>query len=204
MVLAVITPGEGGSRLIRSLGGSDREWQNAGVVVTQRDRIRQKIPDLPASAVRPLSVRGVPHEIDLPGWTGPTFFTSELRDGNLRTVDAFAPGLGESSGVSGWVLGSMRDRSAWSSDEVGAFVVERGTGHVLLLDLEQGERPRFVNSSAALFLDAMDVFLQWWRSEGQAAPELRRIGDDLKRIDPHAMASPGHHWPVWLEDLRDA
>jgi SUKH-4 immunity protein len=191
-------------RLIRFLRGCEHAWHNAGVVVTHRDRIRQKIPDLPASAVRPLSVRGVPHEVNLPGWTGPTFFTSELRDGCLRTVDAFAPGLAESCGVSGWVLGSMRDRSAWAGDEVGAFVVQERTGHVLLLDLEQGERPRFVNSSAALFLDAIDVFLQWWRSEGQPELELRRIRDDLKRIDPPAMASPRHHWPVWLDDLRDA
>ena len=45
------------------------------VVVTERHRLREKIPDLGAAA-RTLAMRGVPREVRIAGWTGPTFFTS--------------------------------------------------------------------------------------------------------------------------------
>ena len=174
------------------------------VVVTERDRLREKVPDLAAAATRPLAMRGVPREVTLPGWTGPTFFSSELGEGRLRTVEAFAPSLAESLNVSGWVLGSVRDRMAWSAEEaVAAFVVQRGTGNVVLVDLEHGNRPTYVNASAGLFLDAIDVFLQWWETWRRRDPELRRLRDDLTRLDASALASAEHYWPQWIEDLKD-
>ncbi len=177
------------------------EWRT--VVVTQRDRLRDKVPDLAAAAARPLTMRGVPREVTLPGWTGPTFFSSELADGRLRTIEAFAPALAETCNVSGWVLGSVRDPMSWEDDALAAFVVQRGTGHVVLADLEHGNRPTFVDSSAGLFLDAIDVFLQWWETWRPRDPELRRLRDDLTRLDAAAMASREHYWPQWLDDLRD-
>ena len=173
------------------------------VVVTERHRLREKIPDLGAAA-RTLAMRGVPREVRIAGWTGPTFFTSELGDGRMRTLEQFAgPGL-DAGGVVGWVLGSMRDPFSWAEEPAAAvFVVEAGSGRVLLVDLEQGQRPTFVSSSAGLFLDAMDVFLQWWGGEEPVEERLKRIRTDLARIDPPAMTSPNHHWPQWLDDLRE-
>jgi hypothetical protein len=173
------------------------------VVVTERHRLREKLPELGAAA-RTLAMRGVPHEVRLPGWTGPTFFSSELADGRLRTLEQFAgAGGAETAGVAGWVLGSMRDPLSWDDEPSAVFVLERASGRVLLVDLEQGQRPTFVSSSAGLFLDAVDVFLQWWGGEEPLQDRLRRIRADLARIDPPAMASPQNHWPQWLEDLRE-
>ncbi|WP_242343994.1 SUKH-4 family immunity protein [Anaeromyxobacter terrae] len=174
------------------------------VVVTERHRLREKYPDLGAAA-RTLALRGVPREVRIPGWTGPTFFTSELADGRLRTLEQFAGGAAEGAGVvAGWVLGSMRDPMSWGDEPAAAvFVLERGSGRVLLVDLEQGQRPVFVSSSAGLFLDAIDVFLQWWGDEESVAQRLKRIRTDLARIDPPSMASPSNHWPQWLDDLNE-
>jgi SUKH-4 immunity protein of toxin-antitoxin system len=173
------------------------------VVVTERHRLREKIPAL-GQAARTLAMRGVPREIRIPGWTGPTFFTSELVDGRLRTLEQFAGPTADTAGVVGWVLGSMRDPLSWSDAPAAAvFVVERESGRVLLVDLEQGQHPTFVSSSAGLFLDAVDVFLQWWGGEEPVEERLRRIRTDLARVDPPAMASPQHHWPQWLDDLRE-
>jgi len=178
------------------------QWRT--VVVTERDRLREKVPDLAATAARPLAMRGVPRQVTLPGWTGPTFFSSELGEGRLRTIEAFAPALAESSNVSGWVLGSVRDPMAWSAEEaVAAFVVQRGTGHVVLVDLEHGGRPTYVNASAGLFLDSIDVFLQWWETWRRRDPEVRRLRDDLTRLDVSALASADHYWPHWIDDLKD-
>jgi hypothetical protein len=172
------------------------------VIVTQRDRLREKMPDVGAAA-RPLAVRGVPRVVQLPGWMGPTFFSSELGDGRLRTLESFAPAIGEVCDVSGWVLGSVREPLSWTAEEASAaFVMQRRTGHVLLVDLEQGGQPTFVNSSAALFLDAIDVFLQWWQTSRRTDAEIRRIREDLARLDGPAMAAAGSYWPQWLEDLR--
>jgi SUKH-4 immunity protein len=174
------------------------------VIVTERDRLKDKVPDLATSAARPLAMRGVPRRVILPDWTGPTFFSSELADGHLRTLEAFAPALAESCNVSGWVLGTVREQMSWNGeDPLGAFLVQRGTGHVLLADLEHGNRPTFVNSSAGLFLDAIDVFLQWWETWRRRDPEVRRLRDDLTRLDAASLASAEHFWPQWLEDVRD-
>ena len=169
------------------------------VVVTERHRLREKLPELGAAA-RTLVMRGVPREVRLPGWTGPTFFSSELADGRLRTVEEFA---GTGAEAMGWVLGSMRDPMSWDDEPASVFVLERASGRVLLVDLEHGQRPTFVSSSTGLFLDAVDVFLQWWGGEEPVLHRLRRIRTDLARIDPPAMASPQNHWPQWLEDLRE-
>ena len=177
--------------------------QCRAVVVTERDRLREKVPDLAAAAARPLAMRGVPREVTLPGWTGPTFFSSELGEGRLRTVEAFAPSLAESLNVSGWVLGSVRDRMAWSAEEaVAAFVVQRGTGNVVLVDLEHGNRPTYVNASAGLFLDAIDVFLQW-RERAPARSRGAAAAGRPPRLDASALASAEHYWPQWIEDLKD-
>jgi hypothetical protein len=174
------------------------------VVVTERDRLREKVPDLAAGAARQLAMRGVPRLVTLPGWTGPTFFTSEIVEGRLRTIEAFAPALAETCNVSGWVLGSVKDPMAWSADEaVAVFIVERGTGHVVLVDGEHGDRPTYVNATAGLFLDAIDVFLQWWATWRRRDPEVRRLRDDLTRLDATALASAGQYWPQWIEDLKD-
>lgn len=176
----------------------------ASVIVTSRDRLREKVPDLGAASVRPLTMRGVPREVQLPGWTGPTFFSSELGHGRLQPLDVFAPSSAEGCNVRGWVLGSVREPLSFGADDASAvFVMERGTGRVLLVDLDQGQRPTFVDSSAGLFLDAIDVFLQWWQAGPSREAELRRIREDLLRLDPPAMASPVHYWPQWLDDLRD-
>jgi hypothetical protein len=173
------------------------------VIVTQRDRLTEKLPDLGPAAVRPLVMRGVPRVVQLPGWMGPTFFSSELGDGRLRTVESFMPSIREVCDVSGWVLGSVREPLSWAPEEAEAvFVMQRKTGHVVLVDLEEGGRPTFVNSSAALFLDSIDVFLQWWQTSRRTDAEIRRIREDLARLDGGAMAAPANYWPRWLEDLR--
>jgi len=60
-----------------------------------------------------------------------------------------------------------------------------------------------VNASAGLFLDAIDVFLQWWETWRRRDPEVRRLRDDLTRLDVSALASADHYWPHWIDDLKD-
>lgn len=79
--------------------------------------------DLPDSTVRALSTTGVPHELRLPDWPGPTLFHSELgaKAGAGRLVHTSEPGaiVARSGTNAGYIIGSVRS-TALSSDEDGA------------------------------------------------------------------------------------
>ena len=61
---------------------------------------------IPESAKIALSSVGVPDELRLPSWVGPTLFTSEIRDGQLRRLEDAFPSQGGAM-ATGYLLGTI-------------------------------------------------------------------------------------------------
>lgn len=160
--------------------------------------------DLPADTLD-LLARGVPAEVRLPDWAGPTLFTSEIGGGRLLSTD-HADAAVPRSPSAGWEIGTVRETQGFPAI-YGAFVLRPGTGEVWLLDKERPADDRLVNTSLGSFLTAIGAFRTAW-------PRL--VDDDLddredfvaafrtllERLDPESVADPENYWPGWLEELE--
>jgi SUKH-4 immunity protein len=165
--------------------------------------LRLPIPD---SAKLVLSTRGVPDDLRLPGWQGPTLFTSEIREGYLRGFSQLFS-LSEQPVPSGFVIGTIRETMGASPGEAYAVFTLTGDGRVVLVDLVGDHVHRFVNSSLERFLDSLTLFLDAWPgvslSDGAAtAAAVVRLHDLMTRLDPAAWDSAHHYWPTWFEELE--
>lgn len=131
-----------------------------------------------------LRTQGVPAELRLEGWAGPTLFTSELADGMLKRNAA-----GE------WVLGTIRETQG-SSIALADFVI-RGA-QVVLVD---GHTERRVNRSVAAFVSSIEAF----HSAFAALPVGTEAGVSIlaasERIDPEAFKTPDGYWSLWVEEF---
>lgn len=129
-----------------------------------------------------LRTRGIPAELRLEGWIGPTLFTSELTDGTLKR------------NVGGeWVLGTIRETQGMSI-ALAEFVIRRG--QVVLLD---GHAERHVNRSVVTFVGAIEAF-----HSAFAARPIGNAGSVLaasERIDPDGFNMPGGYWSTWVEEF---
>jgi hypothetical protein len=133
-----------------------------------------------------LRTHGVPAELRLEGWAGPTLFTSELAGGMLKRNAG-----GE------WVLGTIRETQG-SSIALADFVI-RGA-QVVLVD---SHTERNVNRSVAAFIRSIEAF----HSAFAALPVKTEAGPSLlaasKRIDPEAFDTPDGYWSTWVEEFSD-
>ncbi len=133
-----------------------------------------------------LRTQGVPAELRLEGWVGPTLFTSELADGMLKRNTA-----GE------WVLGTIRETQGSSIGVSLADFVIRGA-QVVLVD---GQTERLVNRSVARFVSSIEEFhsafaaLLVWT---EAGPSVLAAS---QRIDPEAFNRPDGYWSLWVEEF---
>jgi hypothetical protein len=133
-----------------------------------------------------LRTQGVPPELQLEGWAGPTLFTSGLADGMLKRNTA-----GE------WVLGSIRETQGSSIGASLADFVIRGA-QVVLVD---GQTERHVNRSVAMFISSIEAF----HSAFAALPVGTEAGPSVLsaalRIDPEAFNTPDGYWSLWVEEF---
>jgi hypothetical protein len=160
--------------------------------------------DLPAETLD-LLVRGVPAEVRLPDWAGPTLFSSEIGGGRLLSTD-HADAAVPRTPSAGYEIGTVRETQGFPT-AYGAFVLRPGTGEVWLVDKERPADDRLVNTSLAAFMTAIEAFRVAW-------PRL--VDDDLdyredfvaafrallERLDAASLADPEHYWPGWLEELE--
>jgi hypothetical protein len=131
-----------------------------------------------------LRTQGIPAELRLEGWVGPTLFTSELADGMLKRNAA-----GE------WVFGTIRETQG-SSIALADFVIREA--QVVLVD---GHTERLVNRSVATFVRSIEAF----HSAFAARPVGSEAGFSVlaasERIDPEAFNTPDGYWSLWVEEF---
>ena len=139
---------------------------------------------LDAETISFLRTRGVPAELRLEGWAGPTLFTSGLAGGVLKR---------NASGE--WVLGTIRETQG-ASIALAEFVI-RGP-QVVLVD---GQAERRVNRSVAAFISSIEAF----HSAFAALPSGTEAGISVlaasERIDPEAFHTPDGYWSLWVEEF---
>lgn len=162
--------------------------------------------ELPGATLDALIGDGVPRELALPDWEGPTLFSSELTSGRL--ISTTEPGaLIERRGEhEGYVLGAVRDRETKLA--YSAFVLRKGIGDVWLLDATRPEDDRFVNGSLDAFLASMHAFhtafphLVDTLDESERRRLVASFRALLTKLDPRALETPEHYWPGWIEELE--
>lgn len=159
---------------------------------------------LPSETKNTLSTRGIPDEVRLPGWQGPTLFTPEIRSGRIRVLsECFTDP--RSRAPDSYVVGSIRETSPGGPHAplYAYFVIAADEGAVLLVDVASPAVPvRFVNSMFADFLDSLELFLVAWahvlRGDRSGVESVR---SEMARVDPRAWESDDAYWPVWFEEI---
>jgi hypothetical protein len=116
---------------------------SASVDNSHRHHLGASEPEgLDTETISVLRTQGVPAELRLEGWLGPTLFTAELADGMLKRNAA-----GE------WILGTICETQGPSMGVPLADFVIRGT-QVVLVD---GQTERLVNRSVARFVSSIEA-----------------------------------------------
>jgi hypothetical protein len=158
--------------------------------------------DLPLSA-KLLLEAGLPLEVRVPGWLGPTLFSSEIASDELLTASSFDPAFEEHAFAQALVIGSVREMQGPPS-AYAAFCLRPTTGELWLVDVDDSRTARFVNRTLEQFLRSIPVFLKAW-TRAQAVPQgdisdiARDLHDALQAIDTDAFANQDNYWPTWLE-----
>lgn len=127
-----------------------------------------------------LMTRGVPAEVRLPGWVGPSLFTPALGAGRIDRLDGR------------FVLGHVREVDD-PGEPHATFVLDAETGEVQLID---AEAERFVNGSLGQFLDSIDAFVAAWPNAD--AVQLQAA---LAEIDGQACRDGSTYWSCWVAEL---
>lgn len=157
--------------------------------------------DLPPATKKWLR-SGVPREVLLPGWEGPTLFSSELGAGRFPAAEVFAEALARHGFGHALSIGTVRMNE--EPPIAGAvFCLQPRTGELWLVDIGEPHMARFVNSGLDQFLQSVRMFLGAW---GVGSPEDDDFSDrahalqrSLKDIDAEAFADEDSYWPTWLE-----
>jgi hypothetical protein len=165
-------------------------------------------PDALAHAELPLAAKkqlqeGIPRDVRLPGWLGPTLFSSEIGSGQLSKAASFAPAFEDHAFSKAFIIGSVREiqgpPSAYS-----VFCLQPRSGDLWLVDTGEPNMVRFVNSGLDEFLRSVRVFVDAWaRAKSVPTADVpivaRHLHDELRGIDAHAFAIEDNYWPTWLE-----
>lgn len=141
--------------------------------------------ELPAEAKALLRDVGVPAELRLADFPGPTLFSSELEAGHLTAAG------------DGYVIGSIRQ----GETSFAFYTLRRGDGAVRLVDLTGTAPDRPVNADLRRFLACLRRFHEDWpRLSTAETLELRdAFRAELLRIDPGCLREPEAYWNTWLE-----
>lgn len=160
---------------------------------------------LPEAALKILQTAGVPRELVLPEWQGPTLFHSEIGEGALRSTRDEDALVHRSGAHEGYILGSVRDVNDEKAPPYAVFVL-RSQGDVYLLDMEDAEQDRFVNANLDAFLASILAFHAGFDAMVAVTPEreqwVRKFRDLLTRLDARALGHADHYWPGWLDELE--
>ncbi len=155
--------------------------------------------ELSPATVKQLLV-GLPCEVRLPEWLGPTLFSSEIGGGEVQRmserfdVDAFREA---------YVVGTSRETQG-APGPYAAFCIRPGSDALWLVDLDGAPQPRFVNSNLDAFLRCLHGFVSVWpHVRGASDEKVAQIAQELRasidRIDPAACTEDDSYWPTWIE-----
>lgn len=161
--------------------------------------------DLPA-ATRDLLTTGIPRVIVLPGWLGPTLFSSELSGGRLVSVAEACPSLVGDPLAIAWVVGSVRE--TMGSPTAHALFCLPADGTLWLVDVHAPFRRRYVNADLGAFLRSAELIVARWPSvvagaETDIAAVSSELRASLRAIDPTAFANDDRSWPTLIETTGD-
>jgi hypothetical protein len=141
--------------------------------------------DLPIPTKNLLRSEGIPVDLRLRGWAGPTLFTAEIREGRV--------------GVRGsdYVIGSVRE-TLDAHDAYSFFCLRRGSGDLYLALTNQPKSDRFVNSSLQSFMTSLRFFAQAWEDTRDFHATnidnlIAGLRDLLHRVDPPALSNPNNY-----------
>ena len=154
--------------------------------------------DLPAAAKAVLRA-GLPREVRLPGWTGPTVFSSEIGSGALARLASFAPSLERHALSGALVIGAVRETQG-EPHAYAAFCVRQTSGEVWIVDTYPPYAARFVNSGLDRLLRSLRLLVSAWPPGGAKQPAANRnLQEELAQVDRKAFARADNYWPTWLE-----
>lgn len=162
---------------------------------------------LPESLQMLVDAGTVPRELRLERWAGPTLFTSELHDGDVRRLDALRSL--ETNEDNPLVLGTARETDGYEDEEpaaYGAFCLT-DDGRVVLVDLELGTR-RFVASGPSELFASLALFAREWpafrKLKGEEIPAfLAWLKRSLEAVDPRIGRDRQDYWSAWLKLLGE-
>lgn len=161
--------------------------------------------DLPTATLALLTT-GIPRELSLPGWLGPTLFSSELSGGQLTTVAARCGLLADDPVSTAQVVGSVRETMGQPTTH--AVFCLLPTGALWLVDLHAPFHQRHVNADLGAFLRSAALLVTRWPSIAAADDAcITATGDELRAalraIDPTAFADDDRYWPTLIETILD-
>ncbi len=163
--------------------------------------------ELPRAALDALTTSGLPQELRLRDWGGPTLFTSEIGGGRLVATSDPGALVTRAGPDEGYVVGSVRETLDEEPTPYAVFALRRGTGEVWLLDVGDPANDRFVNTNLTTFLASLDAFHAAFARLVDDAPDRGRIVDSFRALlatmDARALAHEDHYWPGWLEELDE-
>jgi len=146
----------------------------------------------------------LPADLRLSGWSGPTLFTSEVRDGRLVALGTFRDELRDHSNSLSLVIGTIRETQGPVATAYAAFCADPSTGRVVLVDLAPPNQVRFVNRGLEQFEASIAAFVSSWprlakADDATAASILDEIRAELTAIDAVATSDDDAFWPTSLE-----
>jgi hypothetical protein len=153
------------------------------------DTIGDQRLDLPLSTIETLRTVGVPRELRLAGWLGPTLFSSEISDGRM------------SEEREGYLLGSIRETSG-APQVYARFWLQRATGVVLW---ESPRGPTVANSDVGSFTRSLNYFATGWGDPDDESLQrlIAELRGEIERIDPRALEDEDGFWPTWIAQLNE-
>jgi hypothetical protein len=161
---------------------------------------------LPKETLAALSSSGVPRELRLPDWAGPTLFTSEIGGGRLVSTTEAGALVSRTGKNEGYLIGSVRDTTGEVSAPYSVFCLRREVGDVVLLDIRDASHDCFVNSNLHAFLASMDALRTSWNHLMADSPEREAFVASFRKLltalDARALDDEANYWPGWLEELE--
>lgn len=161
--------------------------------------------DLPAATLELLAT-GIPRVFVLPGWLGPTLFSSELSTGRLASAAEACPSLAGDPLATAWVVGSVRETMGRPTAH--ALFCLGPDGALWLVDAHAPFRRRYVNADLGAFLRSAALIVARWPSvvaagEADIAGASNELRASLRAIDPTAFADDDRYWPTLIETTID-
>jgi hypothetical protein len=177
------------------MGPTNLDWPGG---VDRMEPMALETVDLPA-ATKVVLRAGLPREVRLPGWLGPTVFSSEIGSGSLEKLAGFAPALERHALSGALVVGSVRETQS-EPHAYAAFCLRQPSGEVWIVDTGAPNAARFVNFGLDPFLRSLRLLVSAWPAKGaKQFPANRNLQEELEQLDRKAFARADNYWPTWLE-----